>query len=121
MDYVQVRVTNLNEVQGKIKGLSMKLKSEVEELITFYGLETQKLIRKKLTDNKSVKSGRLRRSININKIGRFECRVGTNVFYAPYVEYGTRRARAKPYIKPVFEDVEKRFTKDIKKILGDLI
>lgn len=30
--------------------------------------------------------------------------VGSNVFYAPYVEYGTSRMKAQPYIKPAIEE-----------------
>lgn len=30
--------------------------------------------------------------------------IGTNVEYAPYVEYGTRRTKAQPFIKPAAEN-----------------
>lgn len=31
--------------------------------------------------------------------------VGTNVFYAPYVEYGTRRQQPQPYLRPALDVV----------------
>jgi HK97 gp10 family phage protein len=49
-----------------------------------------------------VDTGRLRSSIT-HELGRegrrFVARVGTNVEYAGYVEFGTRRMRAQPYLR----------------------
>lgn len=52
-----------------------------------------------------VDTGRLRQSIGLQKIGDGHYRVGTNVSYAPYVEFGTRRARAQPFLRPALEAV----------------
>jgi HK97 gp10 family phage protein len=50
-----------------------------------------------------VDTGRLRSSIVMRK-GRdgrgFYVEVGTNVSYAPFVEFGTSRARAQPFLLP---------------------
>ena len=46
-----------------------------------------------------VDTGRLRNSIT-NDHDDTSVIVGTNVEYAPYVEYGTSRQRAQPYLKP---------------------
>ena len=51
-----------------------------------------------------VDSGNLKNSITHDRGGEdFEI-VGTNVEYAPYVEYGTQRMKAQPYIKPAVEE-----------------
>ena len=34
--------------------------------------------------------------------------VGTNTAYAPYVEYGTRKMPAQPYLEPAFEEGRKQ-------------
>lgn len=50
-----------------------------------------------------VRTGTLRRSItsDVQQLGnRVVAVVGTNVRYAPYVELGTRRKVARPYLKP---------------------
>jgi HK97 gp10 family phage protein len=52
-----------------------------------------------------VDTGRLRQSIGLQKVGDGHYRVGTNVVYAPYVEFGTRRARAQPFMRPALEAV----------------
>ena len=50
-----------------------------------------------------VDTGRLRSSI-VNELGRdgrgLVARVGTNVEYAPYLELGTRRMSARPFLRP---------------------
>ena len=46
--------------------------------------------------------------------------VGTNVEYAPYVEYGTRRSAAQPFLKPAVVDHADEYKKIAKKYLkGD--
>lgn len=50
-----------------------------------------------------VDTGRLRQSIGLQKRGEGHYRVGTNVEYAPYVEYGTRRMAAQPFMRPALE------------------
>lgn len=37
--------------------------------------------------------------------------VGTNVEYAPYVEYGTQRTTAQPFLKPAVQDHEDEYKK----------
>ena len=52
-----------------------------------------------------VDTGRLRNRIT-NEVREKEeaVYVGTNVEYAAYVEYGTRRSKAYPYLKPAVQD-----------------
>jgi len=85
----------------------------------------------------NVKTGRLRGSLTFalqdqqskpqspagagDVIGRpsvnDEVWIGTNVEYGPYVEYGTRRSKAYPYLRPAF-DMNR---KNVAKILRDTI
>jgi len=63
-----------------------------------------------------VLSGNLRGSIT-HKVDKDEARVGTNVEYAPYVEMGTRRMSAQPYLRPALDENKAR----IEKLIGDAI
>ena len=52
-----------------------------------------------------VDTGRLRNSLTHDVRKEQECvYVGTNVEYAPYVEMGTSRSRAQPYLEPAVKD-----------------
>jgi HK97 gp10 family phage protein len=58
-----------------------------------------------------VDSGRLRNSIN-SEVKDDSAFVGTNVHYAPHVEYGTRRPTpAQPYLRP---SIDKKKTQVLK-------
>ena len=51
-----------------------------------------------------VDTGRLRNSITHQQQDDTTEIIGTNVEYAPYVELGTRRQRAQPYLRPAAEN-----------------
>lgn len=51
-----------------------------------------------------VDTGRLRSSITHQQEGKGVEVIGTNVEYATYVEMGTQRTKAQPYIRPAAED-----------------
>lgn len=53
--------------------------------------------------NRSVITANLKNSIAHKQIDEKTEAIGTKVYYAPFVELGTRRARPKPYLKPALE------------------
>lgn len=60
-----------------------------------------------------VDTGRLRASImsTPGRDGRGPyVDIGTNVEYAPFVEYGTMRTRAQPYLRPALMDAARRWS-----------
>lgn len=64
-----------------------------------------------------VDTGRLRSSL------RFEVRedglageVFTNVFYAPFLEFGTKNITKRPFLFPAFEKARKKLVKDLKRL-----
>jgi HK97 gp10 family phage protein len=44
--------------------------------------------------------------------------VGTNVDYAPFVEWGTRRTRAQPFMHPAFEEEWPKFIARLRAAMG---
>lgn len=64
-----------------------------------------------------VDTGRLRNSITHQKEEKETEVIGTNVEYAPYVELGTYRQRAQPYLKPAAENHVEEYIEIIKKSL----
>ena len=51
----------------------------------------------------AVDTGRMRASITHQVSGSEAVVIGTNVEYAPYVELGTKRMKARPFIRPAVE------------------
>ena len=68
------------------------------------GLKAQ-LLRTKAVNNCPVDTGRLRQSIGVRKIAPGHYRVGTNVNYAPYVEFGTRWQKGTSFLRSAAEAV----------------
>lgn len=58
-------------------------------------------------------TGTLGRSIqvspNVGTGAKPEVRVGTDVFYAPFVEYGTKHMAAQPYLGPALSTVKAKY------------
>ncbi|MFC6591676.1 HK97-gp10 family putative phage morphogenesis protein [Deinococcus lacus] len=54
-------------------------------------------------DSPAVQTGRLRQSITVQKVKAGRYRVGTNVEYAPYLEFGTRNMQPRPFMRPALE------------------
>lgn len=104
-----------------IQRLGYNTQNVIANFLKDEALKWQRDIRKKITDNRSVLSGDLRRSISIQPKGKFEYLIGTNLFYAPFVEFGTRRSGAKPYIKPVFDNNADRFKAQLTAILKEAL
>lgn len=71
------------------------------------------------TGIKGYKGGTLRNSISHTyDLAAHKAYIGTNIEYAPYVELGTRRMKARPYLKPAatehgdeYREIMKRYMK----------
>lgn len=67
-----------------------------------------------------VKTGALRRSITSQFPTDLTGRVGPSVNYGVFVEFGTRRMGARPYMRPAAESVLPTFAAAVKAALGSL-
>ena len=59
-----------------------------------------------------VKTGNLANSYNIEERGSgnsYAVYVGTNVHYAPYVEFGTRNMNARQHLRPAFNATKAKY------------
>ena len=68
------------------------------------------------TSRTPVLTGNLKNSITY-KVREEDAIVGTNVEYAPYVEFGTSKMEAQPYLEPSLHNNKKK----IEKLLKDAI
>ncbi len=94
------------------KKKTQQLKNLVQETAINIEREAKELV--------PVDSGRLRSDIQIGDeaIDGLEVKVGTNVEYAPHVEFGTKNMPAQPYLNPAAEGERKNFNKKLQKIIS---
>lgn len=57
----------------------------------------------------AIRTGNLRSSIITEFIGKCHRRIGTNVEYAKYLELGTKRIGARPFLRPALEKVAAKY------------
>lgn len=107
-----IKVKNADKVIVKLSGYSNRVqKSIVTEMsIAAMNIESKAKVRV------PIDTGRLRSSILKGKTNK-GFKVGTNVEYAPFVEHGTSRVSARPYLFNSFNESVKRMQDRIKKIL----
>lgn len=58
--------------------------------------------------NKPIDSGQLRASIKQKQTGKNEGEIYTDKHYAPHVEYGTVKMKARPFFRKGMADVEQK-------------
>ena len=82
------------------------------------GLEAASLIvEADATLRAPVDTGNLRSSITHRVLSDEEAHIGTNVEYAPYVEQGTSKMAAQPFLRPALDNNKSR----IEKMIGDVV
>lgn len=65
-----------------------------------------------------VDTGRLRNSITHEQFSEDTEVIGTNVEYAPYVELGTHKMKARPYLRPAAENHTAEYKAIMKQVYG---
>lgn len=129
MSSLRFELKGLENLQTKLKKVSKM--EEIERIVEKNGVDMQR----RAINNASrfrghfegrgrnkhfVKpTGATRRSISVNssKIDRFRYRVAPGTEYAIYVELGTRKMSAQPFIKPAFDEQKKLFKNDLERLV----
>jgi HK97 gp10 family phage protein len=81
-------------------------------------IESLKTIEGRAAENCPVDTGRLKGSIDSDyklSLNGFDGRVGTNVKYAQYVEGGTKKMDAQPFLSPAFYNSQSEVKQFFKK------
>lgn len=109
MSSVKIKFNHLPQMQGSIRG---KVASEVQQAALAIEGQAKVLA--------PVDTGALRNSIQTEMEGDLTAHVVAGVEYAVYVELGTYKAAAQPYLTPAAAQVEPQFIDNIKKALNAL-
>lgn len=91
-------------IRNRLPQVAQELQSELPRIVRTATFQTERETKR----NAPVDTGQLRAGYRseISVTGR-RGEVVTNVEYAPYVEFGTRKMRAQPHLRPAFEQASK--------------
>lgn len=126
---VRFELKGLEKLQKKLQKVAKM--EEMERIIEKHGAEMQ---RKAIINASKFRghyegrgknkhfvkpTGATKRSISVNssKVGRFKYKVAPGTNYAAYVELGTRKMSAQPFIKPAFDNQKEEFKKDLERLV----
>jgi len=125
---IKVKVDGVEEVLANLNNISERARRNIQNELITAAAHVMNGARKRCP----VDTGTLRNSIAVNKVSDFEVEVGTylpetppptlNVEsympYAAFVEYGTKKMKAQPFLFPAYEEEKPKFLKRLKRIVG---
>jgi HK97 gp10 family phage protein len=109
---ITIDTKNFDKFQGILKDLLKETNDKCEKMIERTAIK----IESKAKYYCPVDTGRLRSSISHRlSYDRLGAEIGTNVDYAEFVEFGTSKMDAQPYLRPAFIEVVANIVEDYKK------
>lgn len=109
---IEIKEKDIKKALSNFTKYDKNVQKEVKEQIASSALAIETTAKRLVP----VKTGRLRSSIN-SDIANIGAIVGTNVEYAPSVEFGTVKRPAKPFLFPAFEGERPKFVRALINIL----
>jgi len=113
MARVTVRVVGRERLIKRIKEMLVDAREGAQDETR----EVAEFIQRRAKEFVPVDTGRLRDSIRINQTGKAAYNVGPGdeVEYAEYVEFGTSRTPAQPYMRPALEEARREFPRALRR------
>ena len=125
MGNIRFELKGLDRLQAKLQRVAKM--EEVEHIVEENGkamlekaIKNTEKFRGHYRGKKLIKpTGATKRSLseNSSKLEKFKYRVAPGTDYAAYVELGTRKMDAQPFIKPAFDDQKKLFKRDLERLV----
>ena len=110
-----VKITGIEKLQVKFKK-NVKM-DDVKRVIKNNGAQLQNKMVRNANFVKGYQTGTTKRSIKLDVTDfGLTAEVGPTTEYSGYLEYGTRRMEAQPFVKPSLDEQEKQFERDFKKL-----
>lgn len=106
-----------------LEDLSKALKENItmqdmQRVIKHNGAGLQQKMQKHADFKKGYQTGTTKRSIHLEIVDDgLTAVVEPTTFYSPYVEYGTRRMEAQPFVRPAFDEQVVKFKSDLDKLV----
>jgi HK97 gp10 family phage protein len=103
------------ELQEKLKKINKSATNDIEQAL----IDSALIVEQDAKLSVPVDTGRLRQGISheLKDSGTNApyAEVGTNVTYAPYVEYGSSKMAARPFLFPAYNNNKQRILKELAK------
>jgi len=103
-DGFTIKIEGIKELQAKFKSIDSEIQKALSQAVSAGAAVVERDAKIRC----AVDTGTLRRSIREMKhtenAGRIESQVGTDIVYAPHVEFGTRYQAAQPYLRPALDE-----------------
>lgn len=114
-DEITIKVNGIPEALASLKKYQFKKKKQIQDELMIGALKVEGLAK----ETAPFDTGRLSGSITTDNsdIGMLVMRVGSDVVYAPYQEFGTKHMEARPFLFPAFFAYENDIVKAIGRIL----
>lgn len=124
---MKMEIQGLEELQRDLKKLS-ETTNDVKDVVKKHGSQMQQNAMKNARHSasggvfaKGYTTGHTRRNLQQNGVkisdGGLTATIESTTDYAAYVEYGTRKMEAEPYMKPAYEKQKKLFEEDMEKVV----
>ncbi len=102
-DGVSVKVVGLDKAIADVKKFAFIKREAIRIAVRDEALNIERTAK----EFSPYKTGRLRSSIQTDLTAllaglTFSAKVGSSVFYAPFLEFGTRKIRPRPYLYPAW-------------------
>lgn len=112
-------ISGIPEVTGRMNVMVKKLDGELTVTALMAGAQ---IIVNHASEKAPYRTGTLRRSIHAEPVqGETAVMVGTDLEYAPFVEYGTSRMAARPFLRPAIDEHWDEVVREISAAMEDLI
>jgi HK97 gp10 family phage protein len=98
---------------GKWEAARRAVKESIPNALTAMGLFGEGAVKVKIRSLNIVDTGNLMNSMS-HSVGVDTVRIGTNVEYAVYHEFGTYKMAARPFLRPTIEEEKSEFRSIIK-------
>lgn len=134
---VTVNIRGIERTVGNLRFWQEKKKTALRALIAEYALRIEKDVKESLSgpgsgrrygnhvasapgEPPATDTGRLRASIrsDLTDLADYVARVGTNLKYARFLELGTSKMLARPFLQPAFDRHARDFYRDLIRVLS---
>lgn len=111
-----IKIKGMKELEEQLKE-NITL-NDVKKVVRKNGSDLQRKIQRNADFEKGYQTGDTKRSIGLEITnGGMSAESEPKTEYSKYLEYGTRFMKAQPFVRPAFDEQERKFEADMQKLV----